>query len=752
MERENNAGGGADSGAAVPRVSAFDHMLRHLVAEYGTVPAVLLPSLVIAAAAAILAFAWEYDHLGAEQLGGLAAAVGGCVFAAALALSYPAARTIRRLLHQEAEAAKSVEELDKTRARLEVSEQRFRHIAEAASDWFWEMGPDLRFSYFSDRAEEIVGVPRDFHIGKTRAELAGEDLRTEKWQRHLADLENHRPFKDFRFVRQGHDGRLQYLSTSGKPLFDDGGKFLGYIGVGSDLTPHVEAQEQVQLANERLAVAIEFLSELFFLWGPDDRLIMCNAQARRMNASIPDFIKPGVSYEEHICAAVAENLIPEAVGQEQAWCAERIAKHKNPDGPFELRRQEDKWLLVNEQKLDDGTIITLATDISEVKRHEEELAQSEQRLQDFADTAADWFWEQDKDLRFTYMSLANEGISGMTANAHYGKTRRETNPMGVSEEQMRQHEELLATHQPFEDFRFFRIRPDGVKVFLSTSGRPVFDEKGEFTGYRGVGRDITELVAAEERVRAERDRAEAANRAKSDFLARMSHELRTPLNAILGFSQVIRDETFGAVGHEQYRDYAGDIHRSGQHLLSLINDLLDLSKIEAGKLVLEEELLDVGAIVDDMLRLFKGTAEDAGLALEARVAPGLPGLLADSRAVRQMITNLVSNAVKFTASGGRVTVSAEREDAGLVIHIADTGSGFEPGDLELVLQPFGRVDQPTVRTVDGTGLGLPIVKSLIESHGGLLHLVSEPGEGTDAMLRFPPERLVEREDARLGAG
>ena len=163
-------------------------------------------------------------------------------------------------------------------------------------------------------------------------------------------------------------------------------------------------------------------------------------------------------------------------------------------------------------------------------------------------------------------------------------------------------------------------------------------------------------------------------------------------------------------------------------------------------------MLDVGAIVDDILRLFKGTAEDAGLALEARVAPGLPGLLADSRAVRQMITNLVSNAVKFTASGGRVTVSAEREDAGLVIHIADTGSGFEPGDLELVLQPFGRVDQPTVRTVDGTGLGLPIVKSLIESHGGLLHLVSEPGEGTDAMLRFPPERLVEREDARLGAG
>ncbi len=746
--RQRDANTSEPSATPPIRVSGFERILRYLVPNTGTAFAAALPSLIIGAVAGLLTFAWEYDHETLAHLARLVATVATAVFIVAFALTYPAAKTISVLLRQEAELAHSLTELSRTRIQLEISEKRFRNIAESASDWFWEMGPDLRFSYFSKRAEEITGVPIEYHLGKTRAELAGEDVGTEKWQQHLADLDQRKPFKDFRFIRKGHDGRLQYLSASGKPLFDEAGMFTGYIGVGSDLTAQVEAEERARLANQRLAAAVDSMSELFFLWDPNDHLVICNEQSRRLNETIPEAVQPGVTFEFHIRSAVEANLVPDAEGRNEEWIAERIHKHETPTEPFELQRQDGRWLFVNEQKLADGATITIATDITNMKRHEAELAVSEQRLTDFANAAADWFWEQDKDLRFTYISVANAAISGMSAEAHHGLTRRETNPLGVSEADMLAHEAVLAAHKPFDDFRFFRIRGDGERAYLSTSGKPVFDDRGVFAGYRGVGRDITYLVEAEQRVREERDRAEAANQAKSEFLARMSHELRTPMNAILGFSQVIRDETFGPVYSEQYRNYAADIHRSGEHLLSLINDLLDLSKIEAGKLELDEEKLDIGGIIDDLLRLYTGTAENAELHMETRVAPGLPALIADLRAVRQMITNLLSNAIKFTGPGGRITISAERGAEGLTISVSDSGAGFDQSDLELVLQPFGRVDKPMVRTVDGTGLGLPIVKTLIEHHGGTFDLRSRPGEGTQAILHFPESRLSVVDGAR----
>jgi PAS domain S-box-containing protein len=632
-------------------------------------------------------------------------------------------------------------QLEHARVHLEISEQRFRHIAEAASDWFWEMGPDLRFTYFSERAEDIVGVPIDFHIGKTRAELAGEDIKTEKWQNHIKDLEAHKPFKDFRFVRKGHDGRLQYLSTSGKPLFNDDGTFIGYIGVGSDLTTQVEAAEQARLANERLAAAVEAMSELFVLWDSDDRLVICNEQFRLINASVIETTEPGTVFADHVCAALGKGLYAEAKGREDEWLAERLQRHANPGESFEQERQDGRWLYIHEQKLPDGSTVTISTDVTHIKRNEAELAKSEQRLADFANTAADWFWEQDENLRFTYISSSNALISGMSAEAHIGLTRRETNLLGISEAELQAHELQLEAHQSFEDFRFIRIKPDGTRAYLSTSGRPNYNEDGLFCGYRGVGRDITELVETEQQVRHERDRAEAANQTKSEFLARMSHELRTPMNAIIGFSQMISEEIFGPVGAGQYRDYAADIHRSGEHLLSLINDLLDLSRIEAGKLELEDRLLDIGEVVVDVQRLFIGSAKAADVQMDIRVAPELPGLTADQRAVRQMITNLVSNAIKFTSAGGRVMISAWCNEDGMSVSINDTGAGFDQSDLDLVLSPFGRVDKPMVRTVDGTGLGLPIVKNLIELHGGEFTLQSVLGEGTTATLCFPPERL-----------
>ena len=260
-----------------------------------------------------------------------------------------------------------------------------------------------------------------------------------------------------------------------------------------------------------------------------------------------------------------------------------------------------------------------------------------------------------------------------------------------------------------------------------------------------------ETAKREQAVRAvhkAKEQAESANAAKSNFLASMSHELRTPLNAVIGFSEVMREQTFGPLGSQRYRDYVGDIHGSAKHLLSLINDLLDLSKIEANKYQLCEEELDVGATVETALRLVRPLAERKGLTLAARVpdrddAFALPLLLADERALHQILLNLLSNACKFTDTGGDVAVSACREPDGRVaIAVRDSGIGMSRAQIRQALEPFVQVDSRTRRTDQGTGLGLPLARSLAELHGASFVMTSEVGYGTEIVVRFPLNRIV----------
>ncbi len=238
-------------------------------------------------------------------------------------------------------------------------------------------------------------------------------------------------------------------------------------------------------------------------------------------------------------------------------------------------------------------------------------------------------------------------------------------------------------------------------------------------------------------------RAEAANRAKSEFLATMSHELRTPLNAIIGFSEIIKTETFGPVGSVKYRGYAEDIHQSGQHLLDLINDILDLSRVEAGEDELREEHLDIPTVIESVLRLVRQRAEKGGLQLEWELPDDLPLLYADERKVKQILINLMSNAIKFTDPGGKVRFTAWcRADSGFVFQIVDTGIGIAAKDIPKALSQFGQIDSDLDRKYEGTGLGLPLTKALAEMHGGCLTLQSEVGVGTTVTLRFPATRIV----------
>jgi signal transduction histidine kinase len=239
-----------------------------------------------------------------------------------------------------------------------------------------------------------------------------------------------------------------------------------------------------------------------------------------------------------------------------------------------------------------------------------------------------------------------------------------------------------------------------------------------------------------------RNEAEAANRAKSEFLANMSHELRTPLNAIIGFSELIEGQLFGPFPNRKYIEYAGDIRSSGKHLLELINDVLDLSKIEAGKVELVEERVDVAATVQDSLSLVRVRASEAGVQLRQLFAPDLPQVSADKRKLRQIVNNLLANAVKFTPRGGSVTTSVAADRAGLVICVEDTGIGIEAKDIGRIAEPFQRGESAQARSYEGTGLGLAITKRLIELHGGTLDIASQPRVGTTVIVRFPPDRLV----------
>jgi len=253
-----------------------------------------------------------------------------------------------------------------------------------------------------------------------------------------------------------------------------------------------------------------------------------------------------------------------------------------------------------------------------------------------------------------------------------------------------------------------------------------------------VFHDISSQIHAQQQLFRAKEDAEMANRAKSGFLANMSHELRTPLNAIIGFSETIMHEVMGPIGNAHYREYAEHINLSGQHLLTLINDLLDLSKIEAGKLELNETSFDIHSLMNDSQVLVSDAVQGKQLVLEMQIADDLTVAYGDEQKLKQVLVNLLANAVKFTDPGGRIVVSARREDGDLLhISVSDTGIGIAPEQMSKVMMPFGQVDDARNREQKGTGLGLPLSKSLVELNGGVFSLESRPGEGTTVSIHLP---------------
>ncbi len=254
----------------------------------------------------------------------------------------------------------------------------------------------------------------------------------------------------------------------------------------------------------------------------------------------------------------------------------------------------------------------------------------------------------------------------------------------------------------------------------------------------GFNNMVDELRSRDDELRVATTQAETANRAKSEFLANMSHELRTPLNAILGFSEIIESQAYGPVGERRYVEYAGDIHRSGQHLLDLINDVLDVAKIEAGALAPEIGDIELPKLIQSCLSMIENRAERGNIAICSKISEELPTLRGDERMIRQILLNLLSNAVKFTPGGGTVTLEAAHDQDGRIsITVSDTGIGIATEHIDEVVQPFRQVDNSLRRSYEGTGLGLFLTKTMTEMHGAEMRITSRLGEGTSVTIRFP---------------
>ncbi|MBY0428028.1 MAG: PAS domain S-box protein, partial [Alphaproteobacteria bacterium] len=295
------------------------------------------------------------------------------------------------------------------------------------------------------------------------------------------------------------------------------------------------------------------------------------------------------------------------------------------------------------------------------------------------------------------------------------------------------------------DFEAAMRRKDGEIIWASINSHVVRNENGQLLHFEATFNDITQRRRSEQALIAAKEQADYANRSKSEFLANMSHELRTPLNAIIGFSEIIKDELFGKVGNPQYVEYAKDIYDSGELLLSLINDILDMSKIEAGKRDLAESVININRVVQTALRLVAARAKMNKQHLIVTLPKDFPDFRGEERAFKQIIVNLLTNAIKFTPEGGSITVDGKMNPNGsMEISVADTGIGIAQEHIEVVLAPFGQIESALSRKHQGTGLGLPLTKALVELHDGTLTIASQVGVGTTVTITLPPTRILQQ--------
>jgi PAS domain S-box-containing protein len=383
------------------------------------------------------------------------------------------------------------------------------------------------------------------------------------------------------------------------------------------------------------------------------------------------------------------------------------------------------------------------TDMEERQRAEEALAEAERKYRSIWENAASGIYQVTPDGRFLSINPAMARIFGYDSPDYLLSEVKDVHQQLFVNPQERlksiRNEEYDTVSCIVESQAY---RRDGKKIWVQEMIRPVRDGDGTILYYEGSLDDVTSRKEAELELQDAKMQSDVANRAKSEFLANMSHELRTPLNSIIGFSEIIKNEVLGPIEPRTYWEYARDIHESGRHLLSIINQILDISRIDAGERELKESLVDLQKLAAMSLELVGPKAKAGGLTVLEMGIDTLPKLIGEEVAIKQMLMNVLSNAVKFTPAGGRVTLNGEVDgDGNLRISVSDTGVGLEEGDIQRALSPFGALDGRLNRSTSGIGLGLSLVRALMRLHGGKVEIFSQKGIGTTVSLVFPAERV-----------
>ena len=537
--------------------------------------------------------------------------------------------------HWQATRAREADLIYETvRSRIDTALNRGR-----CGLWDWDLARGRIF--WSQSMFEILGLQAKddlLSFGDVSALTHPDDMHLYDLAAELAEATTTAIDRAFRMRHD--DGHWVWLRARCELVRQPGEPGLHVIGIAVDITEQKHLVEKTVAADMRLRDAIETIPEAFVVWDADNRLVLCNSNFQELHNLPDEAIEVGTSYESVVAA-----------GRKPVVRTKAITGGPNIPGArtFEAQLEDGRWLHISERRTKDGGYVSVGTDITTLKTHEEKLVDSEQRL------------------------MAT--VADVSASQH-------------------------------------------------------------------------RLAELAEKYAAEKTRAEEANQAKSKFLANMSHELRTPLNAIIGFSEIMESAMFGPLGAEKYNEYCTDIRSSGQYLLDVINDILDMAKIEAGRIRLDFEELDLDGLLAEAIRVVSARAQDKQLELVAKISPEL-GLRADRRALKQIMLNLLSNAVKFTTAGGRVTVRGRAADGCIVLTIADTGIGIDKESLARLGRPFEQVESQLTKSHHGSGLGLAIAKSLVELHGGRMRIRSTLGKGTLVVVRMPrhPQCQLPKEEA-----
>ncbi len=693
--------------------------------------ALLKPALAVAAGLAAIGTYAAVSHRDAEAPMGQIAIFALTAMLASALVWLVSLSIHRRIMEREAVAA----------ARA-LRDLRYREFAEMSSNWIWETDAEGCFTHFSGGAGNGSAPQRT--IGRKRADMIEHTLEPGAREAHLMALARREPFRDFVYRLRRSDGSQEWVKISGRPIFADGSRFVGYRGTGTEVTAEIESALRARAAERHLADAIESSPWAFALFDQMDRLALCNSRYREMfDAPERDHVVLGRTFEQMVRSRVDLGAILDALPDNEAWIARRLAYHRNPVGSFEMRHRNGQWVQITEQRTREGFTISIFTDVTVLREREDALGKSEEQFRVAFDAAPIGMAMMDIEGRYQRVNPALCQLFGYTESELKGRGMMDVTHPGDRKMSQEMFERLCAGEADSIELEKRYIAKDGRIVRALNRVGAVRDAGGRTVQVLSQIVDITARKGAEDELLAAKEQAELANRSKSEFLANMSHELRTPLNAIIGFSEIVAGELFGPIGAIRYVEYARDIHTSGIHLLSIISDILDLSKIEAGRRELIESAIDIHEVAESALRLVRGRAENGGVRLVNGIAgDAMPPLLADERAVKQMLLNLLSNAVKFTPDGGRVAVSAAlRGNGSLAVSIEDTGIGIALENIPRALAPFSQVDSTLTRRYEGTGLGLPLVKSLIELHDGTLELASEEGKGTLATVVFPAKRV-----------